>query len=159
MPIPGVLIFLAIVVYGASCMGRRALTWVAILFVSGCLVYVASFIVAVALEGIAHDQVRDAHWARETIEGFKALQEAAPDGKVDYERLMGRPDFQAAQARIARLRRETKEALDRRAQASTDTAPADLMQEYLRLEQQQATQADLDAFSARHFPARRAPRP
>jgi hypothetical protein len=140
-------------------MGRRALKWVAILFVSGCLLYVASFFAAIAVESYARSQVSDEARARETIEGFKAAQEAAPDGKADYERLMGTPDFQAAQARVARLRRQTKEAVDRRATASTDTAPADLMQEYLRLEQKHATQADLDAFSARHFPAQRAPRP
>lgn len=38
MHISGFLIFLAIVVYWASCMGPRALKWVGILFVSGCLV-------------------------------------------------------------------------------------------------------------------------
>jgi hypothetical protein len=38
--IPGFLVFLAIVVYWASCMGPRALKWVGILFVSGCLVMV-----------------------------------------------------------------------------------------------------------------------
>jgi hypothetical protein len=50
MSIPAFLIFLAIVVYWASCMGPRALTWVAILFVSGCLVLVAAFLTAVGLE-------------------------------------------------------------------------------------------------------------
>ena len=38
MHIPGFLVFLAIVVYWASCMGPRAVKWVGILFVSGCLV-------------------------------------------------------------------------------------------------------------------------
>jgi hypothetical protein len=113
MHVSGFLIFLAIVVYWASCMGRRALKWVAILFVSGCLLPVAALLALWAVETYRANHPSDADMARQTIEGFKAAQEAAQYGKADYERLMGRP----------------------------------------------ATQADLDAFSARHFPPRSATRP
>lgn len=83
MPIPGLLIFLAIVVYWASCMGRRALTWVAILFVSACLLPVAiggiwwaSYAIPWALADYRRAHPSDAELAAQSLERFRMAEEA-----------------------------------------------------------------------------------
>jgi hypothetical protein len=83
MHVSGFLIFLAIVVYWASCMGRQALKWVAILFVSACLLPVAiggiwwaSYAIPQALADYRRAHPSDAELVAQSLERVRMAEEA-----------------------------------------------------------------------------------